>query len=206
MFCPIQARFLGMIGLAAILAAPVAIAQDSPPVRVRGTIERIDGSIYVVKARDGVELKVTLADNPQIAGIVKASLSDIKQGSFVGVTAMPQADGSQSALEVHIFTEAMRGTGEGHYPWDLRPQSTMTNANVEQIASTVDGPTLTMKYKDGEKKIFVPANTPIVAYVPGDKSDLKAGAKVFIIAVKQPDGTLQGRAWRVGRDGVTPPM
>jgi hypothetical protein len=195
-----------MIGLAAILIVPVAWAQDAPPVRVRGTIERIDGSIYVVKARDGAELKVTLADNPQIAGIVKASLPDIKQGSFVGVTAMPQADGSLSALEVHIFTEAMRGTGEGHYPWDLRPQSTMTNANVEQIVPVVDGQTLTMKYKDGEKKIFVPTNTPIVAYVQGDKSDLKPGAKVFIAAVKQPDGTLQGRAWRVGRDGLTPPF
>ena len=181
-----------------------ALAQDT--VRVRGTIESIDGSTYVVKARDGAELKVALADNPQIAGVVKASLSDIKQGSFVGVTAMPKADGGQSALEVHIFPEAMRGTGEGHYPWDLRPQSTMTNANVEQVVTAVDGQTLTLKYKDGEKKIFVPANTPIVVYVQGDKSDLKLGAKVFIPAIKQPDGTLQGRAWRVGRDGVTPPM
>ena len=206
MFRTVLARSLGMIGLIAILAAPMAWAQDAPPVRVRGTIERVDGPIYVVKARDGAELKLTLADNPQIAGIVKASLSDIKQGVFVGVTAMPQADGSLSALEVHIFTEAMRGTGEGHYPWDLRPQSTMTNGNVEQIATAVDGRTLTMKYKDGEKKIFIPADTPIVAYVQGDKSDLKPGAKVFIVAAKQPDGTLQGRAWRVGREGVTPPM
>jgi hypothetical protein len=134
----------------------------------------------VVKARDGAELKVALADNPQIAGVVKASLSDIKQGSFVGVTAMPQADGSQSALEVHIFPEAMRGTGEGHYPWDLQPQSTMTNASVEQVVTAVDGQTLTLKYKGGEKKIFVPAKAPIVAYVPGDKSDLKPGAKVFV--------------------------
>jgi hypothetical protein len=195
-----------MIGLTAILAAPVAWAQESPPIRVRGTIERIDGPIYVVKARDGAELKVTLADKPQIAGVANAPFSDIKQGSFVGIAAMPQADGSQSALEVLIFPEAMRGTGEGHYPWDLRPNSTMTNANVEQIVTAVEGQTLTVKYKDGEKKIFVPANTPIVTYVPGDKSDLKPGAKVFIVAAKQPDGTLQGRAWRVGRDGVTPPM
>jgi Domain of unknown function (DUF5666) len=206
MFRTISARWLGMIGLAAVLAAPMAWAQSAPPVRVRGTIERVDGAIYVVKARDGAELKVTLADNPQIAGIVKASLSDIKQGSFVGVTAMPQADGSLSALEVHIFPETMRGTGEGHYPWDLRSQSTMTNANVEQVGTAVDGQTLTLKYKDGEKKIFVPANAPIVAYVQGDKSDLKPGAKVFVVATKQPDGTLQGRAWRVGRDGLTPPM
>ncbi len=175
------------IGALAMTVTGVATALAQDTVRVRGTIERVDGS-------------------PQIAGVVKASLSDIKQGSFVGVTAMPRADGSQSALEVHIFPEAMRGTGEGHYPWDLRPQSTMTNANVEQVVTAVDGQTLTLKYKDGEKKIFVPADTPIVVYVQGDKSDLKPGAKVFIVAVKQPDGTLQGRAWRVGRDGVTPPM
>jgi hypothetical protein len=192
--------------LAAPLVAPLAWAQDSPPVRVRGTIERVDGPIYIVKARDGAELKLTLADNPQIAGVTKASLADVKQGSFVGVTAMPQHDGSLGAVEVHIFPEAMRGTGEGHYPWDLQPQSTMTNANVEQVVSAVDGRTLTLKYKDGEKKIIVSPSTPIVTYVPGDKSEIKPGAKVFIVAVKQADGTLQGRAWRIGRDGVTPPM
>jgi hypothetical protein len=200
-----------VVGLAAILAASLifaqaALAQDSPPVRIRGTIERVDGATYVVKARDGAELKLTAADNAQIAGIIKASLADIKQNSFVGVTAMPQPDGSLNAVEVHIFPEAMRGTGEGHYPWDLQPQSTMTNANVEQVVSAVDGRTLTLKYKDGEKKITVPANAPIVTYVPGDKSDIKPGAKVFVVAVKQADGTLQGRAWRIGRDGVTPPM
>ncbi len=194
------------LGALAMMVSGITTALAQDTVRVRGTIERIDGSTYVVKARDGAELKVTLADNPQIAGVVKASLSEIKQGSFVGVTAMPQADGSQRALEVRIFPEAMRGTGEGHYPWDLRPQSTMTNANVDQLVTAVDGQTLTLKYKDGEKKIFVPTSTPIVVYVQGDKSDLKPGAKVFIAAIKQPDGTLQGRAWRVGRDGVTPPM
>jgi hypothetical protein len=188
------------------VAAPAASAQEQPAVRIRGTIERVDGSIYVVKTREGSEVNVALAPKPQIAGVVKASLSDIKQGSFVGVTAVPQADGSQRALEVHIFPESMRGTGEGHYPWDLRPQSTMTNASVDQLVTAVDGRTLSLKYKDGEKKIFVPADVPIVAYVPGDKEDLKVAAKVFIIAVKQPDGTLEGRGWRVGRDGVTPPM
>ena len=148
-------------GIAALLAAPLICAQttraqDAPPVPIRGTIERVDGTICVVKARDGTELKLTVADNPQIAGIIKASLADIKQNSFVGVTAMPQPDGSLNAVEVHIFPEAMRGTGEGHYPWDLQPQSTMTNANVEQVVSAVDGRTLTLKYKDGEKKITVP--------------------------------------------------
>ncbi len=199
------ARLFG-IGFATLLAAPLAQAQDPPPVRIRGTIESVDGATSVIKARDDTELKVTVADNPQIAGIIKASLSDIKQNSFVGVTAMPQADGSLSAVEVHIFPESMRGTGEGHYPWDLQPKSTMTNANVEQVVSAVDGRTLTLKHKDGETKITVPANAPIVTYVPGDKSDIKAGAKVFIVAMKQADGTLQGRAWRIGRDGVTPPM
>jgi hypothetical protein len=212
MFRTTLARSLGLgLVLVSLLAAPLigaqtARAQDAPPVRIRGTIDRVDGAVYVIKGRDGAELKVTVADNPQIAGIIKASLSDIKQNSFVGVTAMPQPDGSLSAVEVHIFPEAMRGTGEGHYPWDLQPQSTMTNANVEEVVSAVDGRTLTLKYKDGEKKITVPTSASIVAYVPGDKSDIKPGAKVFIVAVKQADGTLQGRAWRVGRDGVTPPM
>ena len=187
-----------------IVSGGAALAQDT--VRVRGAIESIDGSIYLIKARDGAELKVALADKAQIAAVVKASLADIKQGLFVGVTAVPQADGSLSAVEVHIFPEAMRGTGEGHYSWDLRPQSTMTNANIDQVVTAVDGQTLTLKYKDGEEKIFVAADTPIVGYVRGDNNDLKPGAKVFIAAVKQPDGTLQGRAWRVGRDGVTPPM
>jgi hypothetical protein len=195
---------LGMIGLVAIVAAPMAWAQDPPSVRVRGTIERVEGPVYVVKARDGAELKLTVAAKPSIATLVKASLADIKQGSFVGVTSMPRTDGSLSALEVHIFAEAMRGTGEGHYPWDLRPQSTMTNANVEQVGAAVDGRKLTLKYNDGQKEIFVPADTPIVIYELGDQTDLKPGAKVFIVAVKQPDGTLEGRAWRVGRNGAAP--
>jgi Domain of unknown function (DUF5666) len=201
-----MAALAGLIlgALTMVVSGNAALAQDT--VRVRGTIESIDGSTYVIKPRDGADLRVALADKAQIAAVAKASLADIKQGLFVGVTAMPQADGSLNALEVHIFPEAMRGTGEGHYSWDLRPQSTMTNANVDQIVTAVNGQTLTLKYKNGEAKIFVPADTPIVAYVNGDNNDLKPGAKVFIAAIKQPDGTLQGRAWRVGREGVTPPM
>jgi hypothetical protein len=146
-------------------------------------------------------------DNALVVAIVKATLADIKPGSFVGVTGMPQADGSQRAIEVHIFPEAMRGTGEGHYAWDLRPQSTMTNANVEQAVAGVDGQTLTLKYKDGEKKIVVPPDTAIVTYTPGDKSELKPGVKIFIAAAKkQPDGTLQAPRVNYGKDGLTPPM
>jgi hypothetical protein len=192
-------------GFALVLAASTTWAQDS--VRVRGTIERVEGQTLVVKSRDGAELKVALANNALIVGIVKASLSDIKPGSFVGVTGMPQPDGSQKAVEVHIFPEAMRGTGEGHRPWDLRPQSTMTNANVEQTVAGNDGHTLTLKYKDGEKKIIVPPDTPIVTYMPGDKSELKPGVKIFIAAAtKLPDGTLQAPRVNFGKDGLTPPM
>jgi hypothetical protein len=194
---------LGAIALP-VVSGGSAYAEDI--VRVRGTIESADGSTYVVKTRDGAEQKITLAPNPQVAGVVKASLTDVKPGSFVGVTALPQPDGTQRALEVHVFPESMRGTGEGHYPWDLQPNSSMTNGNIADAVTAVDGQTLTVKYKDGEQKILVSATTPIVAYIAGDKSDLKVGAKVFVAAAKQPDGTLQGRAWRAGRDGVTPPM
>jgi Domain of unknown function (DUF5666) len=203
----IMRRSLGIIGLALVLAVPVGRAQDAPPVRVRGTIERVDGDSYIVKSRDGAELKVKLAANAMVVALVKASLADIKPGSYVGVAGMPQADGSQRALEVHVFPEAMRGTGDGHRPWDLQPQSTMTNGNVEQSVAGSDGQALTLKYKDGEKKIVVPANTPIVSYLSGDKTELKPGAKIFIAAAtKQPDGTLQAPRVNVGRDGVTPPM
>jgi hypothetical protein len=189
----------------ALLLAASAWAQDT--VRVRGTIERVDGNTIAVKSRDGAELKVALADKALIVAIVKASMADIKQGSFVGVTGMPQADGSQRAIEVHIFPEAMRGTGEGHYAWDLRPGSTMTNANVEQMVTGVDGHTLSVKYKDGEKKITVPPDATIVTYMPGEKSELKPGTKIFVAAAKKlPDGTLEAPRVNYGRDGLTPPM
>ncbi len=192
-------------GLALMLA--VSAAQAQQPVRVRGTIEKADGNTLLVKTRDGGDVTVKLTDNVQVNGVVKAQLADIKQNSFVGITAMPQPDGTQKAIEVHIFPEARRGAGEGHRPWDLMPNSTMTNANVEQLVTAVDGPMLTMKYKDGEKKISVPTNATIVAFVNGDRSELKPGAKIFIAAgTKNPDGTIETGGVNVGRDGVTPPM
>jgi hypothetical protein len=196
---------LGLAASALAAFSSAAGAQDT--MRVRGTIERVDGPIYIVKARDGVELKITLMDNGVLVAIVKASLADIKPGLFVGSTGMPQPDGTQKAIEVHIFPEAMRGTGEGHYAWDLEPNSTMTNANVEESVTGVDGQTLTLKYKNGEKKILVTPQTAIVTYTPGDKADLKPGTKIFIgAAKKQPDGTLQAARINYGKDGVTPPM
>ena len=198
-------RILGIAGLLFALTAPMASAQE-PSVRVRGTIDRLEGDLYVIKTRAGAEVKVKLPDNVMVVALTKASLADIKQGSYVGIAGMPQPDGSQRALEVHIFPEPMRGTGDGHRGWDLQPTSTMTNGNVEQTVASSDGQVLTLKYKDGEKKIVVPADTPIVVYVAGEKSELKPGASIFIAAAtKQPDGTLATPRINVGR-GVAPPM
>jgi hypothetical protein len=195
----------GVAALAFIAFMPPAAAQDQP-VRVHGSIERVESDIYVVKTRAGSELKVKLPDNVMVVALIKASLADIKQGSYVGVAGMPQPDGSQKALEVHIFPEAMRGTGDGHRGWDLQPSSTMTNGAVEQTAASADGQVLLLKYKDGEKKIIVTPETPIVVYTPGNKSELRAGVPIFIsAATKQPDGTLTTPRVNVGR-GVAPPM
>jgi hypothetical protein len=186
------------------VAAPVS-AQET--VRVRGTIERVEGPIYIVKNRDGAEVKLTVTDNPLFVAIVKSTMADIKPGMFVGSTGMTQPDGSQKAIEVHIFPESMRGTGEGHYDWDLKPQTKMTNANVEQTVGGVDGQMLSVKYKDGEKKLLVTPETVVVTYVTGDKGDLKPGTKIFIgAAKKQADGTLQTPRITYGKDGLMPPM
>jgi hypothetical protein len=194
-----------LTGLLLCLTQATANAQDKP-VRVRGTIDRVEGDVYVVKARGGGELKVKLADQAPVVAVVKASLADVKQGSYVGIASMPQADGSQKALEVLIFPEAMRGAGEGHYGWDLQPSSMMTNGNVEQTVTSVDGQVLMVKYKDGDKKIVVPPDIPIVAFVPGEKDELKPSAAIFIAAAKAlPDGTLQAPRVAVGR-GIAPPM
>jgi hypothetical protein len=198
-------RILTSLCLVMAFAVAIADAQDKP-VRVRGVIERVDGAIYFVKAREGNELKLTLADNAGVSAIVKASLADVKAGSYVGIASLPLADGTQKALEVLIFPEAMRGTAEGHFPWDLQPTSMMTNGNVEVSVTAVEGQVLTVKHKGNETKIVVPADAPIVTYTSGDKSELKPGAAIFIIAAKaMPDGTLQAARISVGR-GIAPPM
>jgi len=195
----------GVAGLALALSLGSASAQEMT--RVRGTIDKVDGNTLLVKSREGATLTIKLKDGATVTGVAKASLADVKQNSFIGITAMPQPDGTQKAIEVHIFPEARRGAGEGHRPWDLMPNSTMTNANVEQLVTAVDGPVLTMKYKDGEKKIVVPNNAVVVQFVNGDKADLKPGAKIFIGAyTKKPDGVVETGGINVGKDGVTPPM
>jgi len=189
------------------LLASAAWTQQPPSVRVRGAIEAVDGSMLTVKSRDGAEMKVRMTDNVSIVGVAKIAMSEIKPGSYIGVSAMPEPDGTQKALAVHIFPEAMRGTGEGFRPWDLRPNSTMTNATVAETVAATDGQNIVVKYKDGEKKVVVPPGTPIVTFVPSDKSELKPGAKIIIFgATKKEDGTLEANRVNVGLDGLTPPM
>ncbi|SFJ60706.1 hypothetical protein [Bradyrhizobium sp. cf659] len=197
-----------LIAVAMVAASTLyAFAQKAPvPTRVRGTIERVDGDALQVKSRSGEDVKLHIASDVRVSGITKVSLADIKPGSFVGATTVPGPDGGDNAVEVHVFPESMRGTGEGSRPYDLKPNSSMTNATVSESVVGNDGHTLLVKYKDGEKKVFVPDNTPVVTFVPGDKTDLKAGAKVIAFMKQLPDGSFETNRVSVGRDGLTPPM
>jgi hypothetical protein len=210
---PIMTRWtVGASAIALLFAVSFAAAQapqgGAPPVRIRGTIEKVDGSNLTVKARDGSTVNIKLADNARITAMVKASLDDIKAGTFIGVTAMPKPDGSQKAIGIHIFMDAQRGVVPARFsPWDREPGSTMTNADVTSTVASVDGQVMMVKYPDGEKKIIVPPNTPVVKFVPGNAADLKPGAQMIVIAgQKQPDGTVLAPAINVGRDGAAPPM
>lgn len=185
----------------------MAWAQQPPAVRIRGTIEAVDGPLLAVESREGTDMKVRVTDNVAVFGVANIAMSEIKPGSYIGVSAMPQPDGTQKALAVHIFPETQRGVAEGFRPWDLRPNSTMTNATVATTVAGVDGQDILVKYKDGEKKVVVPPGTPVVTFLPGDKSELKPGAKIIIFgATKKDDGTLEANRVNVGRDGITPPM
>ncbi len=188
----------------AVLAASCAlVSAQQQTQRVMGTIFSVEGNTLAVKTRDA-ELKVNLTPNVAVFGVVKATLADLKPGAFVGVGAMPQPDGSQKAIRVMIFAETQRGTGEGHRPW-TQPGSTMTNATVDSTVASVDGQVLMVKYKDGEKKVVVPPGLDIQQYVVGDRSELKPGAAILIVAaVKKPDGTFEAGRVNVGRGGVVP--
>jgi hypothetical protein len=200
-------KIASVTALLAVVFVAAASAQQPPTVRIRGTIEAVDGATLSIKSRDGSDVKVNITDNIAVTGVSKASLSDIKEGSYIGVSAMPEPDGTQKAIAVHIFPEAQRGAAEGFRPWDLRPNSTMTNATVAQTVAGVDGQTIMVKYKDGEKKVVVPPDTPIVAFAPGDKAEIKPGAKIIIFgATKKEDGTLETGRIAIGRDGIAPPM
>ncbi|OKO84458.1 hypothetical protein AC629_21305 [Bradyrhizobium sp. NAS80.1] len=194
---------LAAVGFALFSFAQPATAQDT--MRIRGMVERIEGPIFIVKTRDGSEVKLTVTDRPLFVVIVPGKMSDIKPGMFVGSAGMMQGDGSQKAIEVHIFPESMRGTGEGHYDWDLLPKSKMTNGNVEQAVTGVDGPVLSVKYKDGEKKLVVTPQTVVVTYEMGKREEIQPGTKIFVAAAKkQADGTFQTPRITYGRNGEGP--
>ena len=204
------------LSLALLVSTPWALAQTpapaNPTVRVRATIEKIDADSITVKDRRGEVITLVRPADMAVSEVFPIALTDIKTGSYVGTAAMPQPDGSQLALEVLVFPEAARGTGEGHFPWDLQPQSTMTNATVADLAaapsSIPGGQLLRLKYKDGEKVVIVPPNTPVVSFKPGkddEKALLVPGAKVMITA-QEKDGKPTAVRVIVGRNGFAPPM
>ncbi len=194
---------------AALLATFAAAlhAQSAPPLRVRGQIEKVDGAVLTVKSRDGERLSVRLADNAGVSGVVNAALADLTPGKYVGTATFGERDGALVALEVLLFPEAMRGFLEGHFGWDLKPQSMMTNATVADVSASAGERTLLLKYKEGERKVLVPEGTPIVTFVPADRGAVVAGAHCFIgAAQRQPDGSLLAQRIAVGLNGVVPPM
>src|SRR5436190_7883631 len=202
-------RFPMTRSFAAFLIAIVstaALAQAPTPVRIRGTVDKLDGNQLSVKARDGQMMTVRMADNFAVVGIQKASVAEIASGKFIGTTTVGERDGALVAQEVHIFPENMRGTGEGHYDWDLKPESKMTNANVANIVSVANDRVMTVQYKGGEKKILVTKDTVVVTYTPVDKSELKPGPRVFLVSQKQSDGGLTAARVNVGMKGQVPPM
>jgi hypothetical protein len=195
------------LAVISVLATSAWAQQPPAPTRIRGTIDAVDGKTLSIKTREGTDVKVNMTDDLTVIGIAKSSLSEIKQGSYIGVSAMPQPDGSQKAIAIHIFMESQRGAAEGFRPWDLRPNSTMTNATVAQTVASVDGQVIEVKYKDGEKKVVVPPDAAIVAFAAGEKSEIKPGAKIIIFGAKKlDDGSLETNRIGVGRDGIAPPM
>jgi len=199
------ASTLGLILVPIALAGAPAFA-DGTPARVRGSVVSLDGSTLVVHAKDGKDVSVTLSDKFAVLAVVKSSMADIKQGTFIGTATVTQPDSSLRSQEVVVFPENLRGMGEGHYPWDLGAKSMMTNATVANAVKGVDGQSVTVTYKGGEKKIDIPANVPVVAVVPASKEDIKPGAIVFVPTVRQSDGSLTSGAVLFGKDGVIPPM
>ena len=188
-----------------LLVSSAALAQAPQQVRIRGTVEKLEGNTMVVKTAAG-QATVKLADNYGVMGVAKSSLSEVQSGRYIGTTTVGERNGALVALEIHIFPEAMRGVGEGYRDWDLRPNSKMTNAAVADIASVGKDRVMTLKYKDGEKKVLVPQNATVVAFQPTEKSSLKPGAHIFAVTQKQPDGSLTAARVNVGLNGQVPPM
>lgn len=188
-----------------VLACGMAAAQDSPPVRLRGTVESFAAPLLIIKERSGKVINLTLPEETGVAEVIPSDITSIQPGSFVGTAALPRADGKLESLEVVVFPESARGTGEGHYPWDLKPDSSMTNATVADLARSSNGRTLTLRYKGGEKTVIVPDGVPVVTLRLGDRSLIIPGAKVFIVADPIDDKFIVRRLL-IGRNGLQPPM
>lgn len=194
-----------LAGLAAGSLAVRAAAQGAPPGRLRGTIQSVNGDTLTVTTRMGKSVQLVMAPNMAINVIAPSRIEDIKPGSFIGTAAMPQKDGTLMAMEVQVFPESMRGIGEGHRPWDLKPDSTMTNGTVGNVTGT-SGRRLTLAYKGGEKTVVVPPEAPIITYEPGSRALLVPGAHVIIFTSHGANGALRADRIGVGKDGLTPPM
>ncbi|WP_195175188.1 hypothetical protein [Mesorhizobium sp. INR15] len=188
------------------LGVAATSAQATDPVRVRGIVASSDASQLTVKNRQGGTDTIKLAAGWKISGVASASIKDIKQGDFLGIASVSKADGGSGALEVVVFPAALKGAGEGDRPWDLQPNSRMTNGTVADVTN-VDGRAVTLTYDNGQtKKISIPDNTPVVTFAPATSTDLKPGATVFVIAQRDGDGTLSASRVVVGNNGVVPPM
>jgi hypothetical protein len=198
----ILAGLLCCVAGTALAQAPAA----APTQRIRGDVVAVDGLNLQVRSRTGETLNIKLAENYTVTAVVKIGVDRIVPGTFVGTATMPQADGTQRAIEVLLFPEARRGSGEGHYPWDVQPGSMMTNATVADVVTVDQARRMTLKYKDGEKTIVVPPDAPIVTFEPGDRAMLAPGAHILVTAAKQPDGSLTASGVAVGKDGLVPPM
>ena len=194
------------VALLSVSAVAQTPPPDGTPTRIRGTVERLDGQSLTVRSREGQDVTIALAPNYSITALVKKNVADIKSGDFVASTGVKGTDGKLHAIEVRIFPEALRGVGEGQYAWDLKPDSTMTNATVAGIAGAGTGQTLKVNYKGSESEYVVDADCPVFGYTQGDPSLLKPGAAVFVIALKKADGSLTAARLTAEKDGIKPPM
>jgi len=194
-------------GVLLVVFSALSLAQTPPPpVRVRGTVEKLENNVMTVKAADGKTVDVKLADNYTVVGVSRAKIADVGAGKYIGTTTLGERNGGLVALEIHIFPEAMRGVGEGHYAWDLKPDSKMTNGNVADVKAVGKDHMLTVQYKGGEQKVLVPGNAKVVLFAPGERSALKKGAHIFSVTQRQPDGSLTAARVNVGVKGTVPPM
>jgi len=199
-------RAIAGLLIAAVSSVALAQAPANPPVRIRGTVEKLDGQMLTIKANNGQSMSVKMADNFTVMGIARAGVADVASGKYIGTTTVGERNGGLVALEIHIFPENMRGTGEWHYDWDPRPESKMTNASVAEVKAMGKERMLKVQYKGGEKQILVPENAVVVSFTPADKAELKPGAHVFAVTQRQPDGSLTAARVNVGLGGIVPPM